>query len=246
MQNRQNIDMYVDQSVDSRSNNNSPKIDSSTLIFLDLLHERSDEFKSRYFDLQKAFRFLGVLSDENKIEISVYEHYLQGKPKTLAIDLSTMSGCPMSCRFCAAADIHFRRQLSEEEIISQVRMILGIIDHRSFEKITCSFQGIGEPSMMPETIINVSKKLLLLDNRVAISIATTVANPSAIEKWGESGINIDNLQISCSSTTYDQAKHLRQGSNYPEKVYRCAIAALKYPNIQKVKIKAHVAFWGLT
>lgn len=191
---------------------------------------------SRYFDYQKAYRYVGILHDGNQIETTAYEHYLSNIPTTLAIDISTMVGCPMRCKFCAASMIEYKRILSVKEIVSQVLFILKERQNSQFKKITCSFQGIGEPSLMPYEIIKASSVIRSIDDRIVISIATTATNPNAISIFGQCGIDIENLQLSCSATTICQSIKLMSKSMEPSIITNIATSALKYRSIKKIKL----------
>lgn len=59
---------------------------------------------------------------------------------------STMSGCPVGCRFCGAGD-HFVRSLSSEEIVEQVERCLedtGTPVHE-IKRLQIMFMSMGEP-----------------------------------------------------------------------------------------------------
>lgn len=59
---------------------------------------------------------------------------------------STMSGCPVGCRFCGAGD-HFVRNLTSEEIVEQVMYLLNHnnIRGRDIKKFQIMFMSMGEP-----------------------------------------------------------------------------------------------------
>lgn len=201
-----------------------------------LLVCRDDRYWSRYFDFQRAYRYVGTLRDSLQIEASAYEHYASGTPSTLAIDISTMVGCPLRCRYCAAASVPYRRPLKESEIDAQAELLLTLHGERRFPKITCSFQGIGDPALVPQTVIRAGRHVLSLDDRAALSLATTLADPKVIAVWGESGLPIDNLQISCSATTVEQARALVPTGFDPFRAMHAAVLARQYTSIRKVKL----------
>lgn len=61
---------------------------------------------------------------------------------------STMSGCPVGCRFCGAGDA-FIRNLTAEEIVSQPKYLLesNNIDASKVNKMQIMFMSMGEPML---------------------------------------------------------------------------------------------------
>ena len=196
---------------------------------------REDAHYSKYFDRQVAYRHLLSLKDGNKIESSAYQHFRGETPVALAIDISTMVGCPMKCKFCASSSISFSRSLSLQEIAEQVLMLVNQYDTPRFPKIMCSYQGIGEPSLIAERILESSSFLLGLDSRIRISIATIGARLDAFELWRKSGIQIANLQISSSGTTDEQINNLMPRTTSIEEIIYEAELCAQNPNFEQVK-----------
>lgn len=195
-----------------------------------------DKFISMNFDSQIGYRYLFQLNCKNIIETSAYIHFKNKIPSNLAIDISTMVGCPMDCQFCATSLQEFKRQLTPEEIIEQVKLLIKNHDHKNIPEITCSFQGIGEPSLMAKELIYVSKKLLKLDKRIILSIATMGNNLKAFEIWRNSKIHIFSLQVSCSGSTNDKLKSIMPNSPKIELLIDELIECTKIKNISKVKL----------
>jgi 23S rRNA (adenine2503-C2)-methyltransferase len=202
---------------------------------LDMIVKR-DRFESRFFDDQIAYRYLYRLSTGDTIESAAYQHWLQGKPTDLAIDISMMVGCPMGCAFCESASLPYVRQLTVDEMVSQVTQLVEKHDRPPFPKLVCSFQGIGEPSLMPDKILRASWQLLALDSRSAISVATMGVRPTAFEVWRESGLPFDNLQVSCSGTTEEQIRHLMPHSPGLDRLVEEALHCAELPQFPKVKL----------
>lgn len=175
---------------------------------------RIDIYHSKFFDKQVAYRYLFCLSDGNLIESAAYHHFKRDPYilQDLSIDLSTMVGCPCKCKFCASQSISYIRSLKPFEIISQFVRLVREHDIPSYPQIMCSFQGIGEASLIPEDIIEISKHLLKLDRRINISIATMGTFLRAFQIWRDSGVPIRNLQISLSGTTNEQTHWLMPAS----------------------------------
>jgi 23S rRNA (adenine2503-C2)-methyltransferase len=196
---------------------------------------RSERYQSRSFDRQVAYRYLFRLSDGNVIETSGYQHYLEDRPVDYSIDISSMVGCPMKCKFCESALLTFDRALEAGEMVAQV---VNLVDWHGdgFPRITCSFQGIGEASLIPEKILSVSRKLLAMDSRYEISIATLGERPHAFKIWRDSDIAIDSLQLSCSGTTDQQIKKMMPRGPKIQRLINELVLCSRSANINKVKL----------
>jgi 23S rRNA (adenine2503-C2)-methyltransferase len=149
-----------------------------------------------------------MLPDGNKIETTAYQHYLNDAPVDLAIDIATMVGCPMSCKFCASASFPFVRSLSRFEMVGQIEYMLKKHIFSKCCEIMCSFQGVGEPSLIPAEIINAWKTIKLIDNRCKLSISTIGSNLDAFKIWRNCNANISNLQISLGGSTNEQIDYI--------------------------------------
>jgi 23S rRNA (adenine2503-C2)-methyltransferase len=102
-----------------------------------------------------------------------------------SICLSSQSGCPLTCTFCATGQMKFGRNLSADEILDQALHLRRIeaLDH-------CVFMGMGEPMMNIDNVLAACEKLPALGithRRTAIS---TVGWIPGIEKLAECGMPI--------------------------------------------------------
>lgn len=201
-----------------------------------ILAERHERYESRYFDLQSAYRYRVRLDDGQHVETSAYKHYLGKRPTALAIDVSTMIGCPLKCRYCAAGAIRFERALRVDEIVGQFAEMVRRHDQESFPVLNCSFQGIGEPSLLYQDVVTASEQVLALDPRAQISISTTAASEQTVRAWADSGLTFENLQLSCSATTNEQASTIAPLAPMPAAVFSVAKLARLLPAFRKVKV----------
>lgn len=71
-----------------------------------------------------------------------------------SVCVSSQSGCPLTCTFCATGSMRFGRNLSASEIIDQVLHFrrLGRVDH-------CVFMGMGEPMMNLDDVVAAGRRL---------------------------------------------------------------------------------------
>ena len=71
-----------------------------------------------------------------------------------SICVSSQSGCPLTCTFCATGAMQFGRNLTTSEILDQALHFrrLEAIDH-------CVFMGMGEPFMNVDNVIAAARRL---------------------------------------------------------------------------------------
>ncbi len=77
-----------------------------------------------------------------------------GEPGRRSICVSSQSGCPLTCRFCATGTMRFGRNLRASEIIDQALHFRRIeaIDH-------CVFMGMGEPLLNLDAVLEACERL---------------------------------------------------------------------------------------
>jgi 23S rRNA (adenine2503-C2)-methyltransferase len=71
-----------------------------------------------------------------------------------SICVSSQSGCPLTCTFCATGAMRFRRNLTASEILDQALHFrrLGEVDH-------CVFMGMGEPMLNVDHVVEAARRL---------------------------------------------------------------------------------------
>src|SRR5438067_2982617 len=68
--------------------------------------------------------------------------------------ISSQSGCPLTCTFCATGQMRFRRNLSASEILDQA------LHFRRTGPLThCVFMGMGEPMMNLDAVLAAARRL---------------------------------------------------------------------------------------
>lgn len=97
-----------------------------------------------------------------------------------SICVSSQSGCPLTCSFCATGQMKFGRNLTASEILDQALHLRRIseLDH-------CVFMGMGEPMMNIDNVLTACERLPALGithRRTAIS---TVGWIPGIERLAE-------------------------------------------------------------
>jgi 23S rRNA (adenine2503-C2)-methyltransferase len=71
-----------------------------------------------------------------------------------SICVSSQSGCPLTCTFCATGQMRFGRNLSVSEIVDQALHFrrMGPVDH-------CVFMGMGEPMLNLDAVLAACERL---------------------------------------------------------------------------------------
>jgi 23S rRNA (adenine2503-C2)-methyltransferase len=71
-----------------------------------------------------------------------------------SVCLSSQSGCPLTCTFCATGQMRFRRNLSEWEILDQA------LHFRRIERVDHAvFMGMGEPMLNVDAVLAAARRL---------------------------------------------------------------------------------------
>ena len=93
---------------------------------------------------------LFLTSDKRPVE-AVLMRYRDGRR---SLCLSSQSGCPLTCTFCATGAMKFGRNLNESEILDQA------LHFRRMEPVNHTvFMGMGEPMMNLDNVLAVCEKL---------------------------------------------------------------------------------------
>ena len=146
-----------------------------------------------------------VFSRDDAVAEAVLYRYPDYETRTV-ICCSTMSGCPVGCRFCGAGD-HFVRNFSAEEIVYQVnRCIMETgVDPKNMERLQIMFMSMGEPLLNPSGMKDALRMLYEIYPNAALLISTI--GPEVDYSWLYS-ISIEiptiGLQFSIHETTDEE------------------------------------------
>jgi 23S rRNA (adenine2503-C2)-methyltransferase len=115
-------------------------------------------------------------ADDRPIEAVLMRY----RDRRRSICVSSQSGCPLTCRFCATGKMKFARNLTASEIVDQA------LHFRRIEQIDhCVFMGMGEPMLNLDNVLAACERLPdvgITHRRTAIS---TVGWIPGIERLGE-------------------------------------------------------------
>ena len=138
-------------------------------------------------------KFLFELADGERIEsvlIPEKDHF--------TLCLSTQVGCAQDCRFCLTASGGFRRNLSQGEILAQVRDIRAGLDRLT----NIVFMGMGEPLANYRNLIGAIR--LLEDKRFGFGFSKrkiTVSTAGLVPRLADLGRDTDiGLAVSLNAT----------------------------------------------
>jgi 23S rRNA (adenine2503-C2)-methyltransferase len=109
-----------------------------------------------------------------------YRNSPSGSGGRRSVCVSSQSGCPLTCTFCATGSMKFARNLTVSEIVDQVLHF-----RRSEQVDNCVFMGMGEPMLNLDNVLAACERLPSLGithRRIAIS---TVGWVPGIERLAE-------------------------------------------------------------
>lgn len=114
-----------------------------------------------------------VFTKEDAVAESVLYQYPTYQDRTV-ICCSTMSGCPVGCRFCGAGD-NFVRSLTTDEIVSQPQYLLekNNIDVPNVNRLQIMFMSMGEPLLNLPNLIPALDRLYKMYPNAALLISTS-------------------------------------------------------------------------
>ncbi len=141
-------------------------------------------------------KYLFEMADGERIEsvlIPEKDHF--------TLCLSTQVGCAQDCRFCLTASGGFRRNLSQGEILAQVRDIRRELDRPEF-LTNLVFMGMGEPLANYRNLIGAIG--LLRSNKVGFGFSKrkiTVSTAGLVPRLADLGRDTDvGLAVSLNAT----------------------------------------------
>ena len=173
--------------------------------------ERSDSYLTKKWKSEKAIRFVFEYIDGKQVESSAFIHYGNNDEiLDLTIEVSTMHGCPLRCKFCDTNKIPSVHYLTSDEIVLQVEKTLTEceLNPLDFFDFRISYLAIGENSLIPDVIIDSSQAIKKTYNHVQFNLSTVGANILAINKWSKAYIPIRTLQLSILHLDIEEIKKI--------------------------------------
>jgi 23S rRNA (adenine2503-C2)-methyltransferase len=122
---------------------------------------------------ENVWKYVFTTDSPAAVAESVLYRYPTFEERTV-ICCSTMSGCPVGCRFCGAGDA-FVRSLTAEEIVSQPMYLFDDmnIDPAQVDKLQIMFMSMGEPLLNLKGLIPAMEELYRRVPNAALLISTS-------------------------------------------------------------------------
>lgn len=154
-------------------------------------------------------KYVIKLDDGSLLECSCL--YLPYRTNKQVFCLSSQIGCIADCKFCENSAFSFRRNLSEDELFSQVVIMKREVEIKKGEYFDISFMGIGEPLFNLRSILNTTNKLVEKEKRLGRVNISSIGIPPKIKELGDileiEKYNV-HLQISLNASNDDLRKEL--------------------------------------
>lgn len=176
-------------------------------------------------------KYLFTLKDGKRIEsvlIPEKNHY------TLCI--SSQVGCAQRCRFCLTAKTGFVRNLSKDEIISQVRDVANQLDG-PMRLTNIVLMGMGEPLANYDNVVEAVK--MITNNKIGLGISNrriTISTAGLVAKLADLGRDTAvNLAISLNATD-NQTRDMLMPINRKYPIEKLLEACAQYPLLPRRRI----------
>lgn len=155
----------------------------------------------------------------------IWKHLVPSKDKWL-LTVSTQKGCTFNCKFCDVAPLHFDGNLTADEILDQITLILkNSLYIKQSNKVKIGFARMGEPAMNLNNVLTSIIELPYLSEDLGrdfnwLPCFNTIL-PRPINNVIEKVIDVKeryyngflHFQISCNSTDEEMRKKLFGGAN---------------------------------
>ena len=150
--------------------------------YLDTANIVKDEVSKK----QDTEKLLLELIDGEKIELALMMYRRKNARDRATCCVSSQSGCPLACAFCATGLSGPGRNLTTGEIVSQVQLADQLAKDKGYQSITnIVYMGMGEPML---NLDNVKKSILLFNDKDGMNIGIrkiTVSTAGIVPKIRE-------------------------------------------------------------
>lgn len=155
----------------------------------------------KVFESSEGNVFKYVFTGEDYVVEAVLYHYESFMKRTV-ICCSTMSGCPVGCKFCGTGN-KFIRNLDSDEIVGQIIAILsdkGILSSiQDAERFQIMFMSMGEPMLNWENVESAIRKLHSKFPKAELLLSTIGPNePESFNKLLKLSCEIEKIGLQFS------------------------------------------------
>lgn len=154
---------------------------------------------------KSSTKFLFQLHDENTIESVILRNQ-----ERITLCISTQSGCPVGCVFCATGNLGYFRNLYSGEIIAQVIFLSKILKSEKKKITNVVLMGMGEPLLNYDATLTAIKRfndktgMNMGARRITLS---TIGIPEKIRSFAKEGLQV-NLAVSLHAPNDDLRQEL--------------------------------------
>lgn len=226
---------------------------SKTKFDIDKVMESPVVFHARSWDNQVARKYLLCYPSKASnriIECMALTHFSGSHVIDFTVEISSMYGCTVGCRFCASGALTEKPLMMEPiDYLRQVNtcVIDSGINPADYEKFYVSFAGIGEPSCCGADIGKGMRIIRDIYPHVKFNIATMGFKLDSLSEWGKEDLPIRTLQIPLYHTDKDIL--MRIIGNLPDNysLFRVLDRAVEYKQSHKgCRIKLnYIPFQGI-
>lgn len=161
--------------------------------------QRNDDLITKSWIKEDTYRYVFEYPDKKIVETSMFVHYCaDNSVNDITIEVSSMHGCPLKCKFCDTAKINNVKFLNSFEIYAQINQIISEtkINPSEYKDFRVSFLAIGENSLIPEIIVDTMKQVQTKYTNVSFNLSTIVADLDAFSFWASKELALRTFQIS--------------------------------------------------
>ena len=126
----------------------------------------------------------------------------------LTLCISTQSGCPVGCIFCATGHLGFKRNLSSGEIIEQVLYFIKKLAQTDEKLTNIVLMGMGEPFLNYDNVLGAVERLNDPDGLNIGARRITISTIGILEKIDQ--FSDKEMQINLSVSLHAPNDHLRR------------------------------------
>jgi 23S rRNA (adenine2503-C2)-methyltransferase len=152
-----------------------------------------------------TIKFLLRLEDEMAVESVLIPDEKSGR---MTYCISSQVGCALNCKFCATAQLGFKRNLTAGEIVGQVLFIRKKFGQEAFDNLV--FMGMGEPLLNIDNVLTsidiLTDSLGFMLGAKKITVSTAGIIPGIL-KLAKSGSKV-NLAVSLNAADDTLRKRL--------------------------------------
>jgi len=197
--------------------NNWSKATTLSLALRERLNEKcSLEINSKMFFSKdkKTIKALIELKDGLKIESVLMKHI----DKRNTVCVSSQIGCALGCVFCLTGKMGFKRDLTSDEIVSQVILFARYLKSKKKKITNVVFMGMGEPFLNYDSVI---ESIRILNDKQGFNLGArsfSISTAGIID--GIDSLADEKLQINLAISLHAPDNKLRSkimpaNKNYP-------------------------------